>query len=195
MAEHLCVPDKPHDLCSVEIGAVHVTFCGLLFSPQQSCTTVVPGSDLNPAGQAWHAADPVAFWNVSRGHVKHDLLATASWYCPDGHSAHDAEPDTFLKVPTAHATHGPVLSGPVKPGLHWCTREVALNVELFGMHGPPRGPLHHASHMQSVMFWLPADEFEFSGQRVQFAVPLESLYVPGRQALHWPFESPVSGPV
>ena len=30
---------------------------------------------------------------------------------------------------------------------------------------------------------------------MQFAVPLESLYVPGRQALHWPFESPVSGPV
>ncbi len=63
------------------------------------------------------------------------------------------------------------------------------------MQGPPRGPLHHASHMQSVMFWPPADEFEFSGQRVQFAVPLESLYVPGRQALHWPFKSPVSGPV
>jgi hypothetical protein len=45
------------------------------------------------------------------------------------------------------------------------------------------------------MFWLPADEFEFSGQRVQFAVPLESLYVPTRQALHWPFETPMSGPV
>jgi len=45
------------------------------------------------------------------------------------------------------------------------------------------------------MFWLPADEFEFSGQRVQFAVPFEFLYVPKRQALHCPLEAPVSGPV
>ena len=30
---------------------------------------------------------------------------------------------------------------------------------------------------------------------MQFAVPLESLYVPGRQALHWPLEAPISGPV
>jgi len=58
---------------------VHVVmFCGLLFSPQQSCTAVVPGSDLNPAGQVWHPIDPVAFWNVSGGHVKHDVFATAS---------------------------------------------------------------------------------------------------------------------
>jgi hypothetical protein len=83
----------------------------------------------------------------------------------------------------------------VKPGLHWYTPELTLSVEFFGIQGPPRGPLHHASHTQSVMFWLPADEFEFSGQRVQFEVPLESLYVPGRQALHWPLETPVSGPV
>ena len=58
----------------------------------------------------------------------------------------------FLYFPTSHATHGPVLSGPVYPGLHWYTPEVALNVELFGMQGPPGGPLHHASHIQSVMF-------------------------------------------
>jgi len=49
--------------------------------------------------------------------------------------------------------------------------------------------------MQSVIFPLPADEFEFSGQAVQLAVPFEFLYVPGRQALHWPLEAPVSGPV
>ena len=30
---------------------------------------------------------------------------------------------------------------------------------------------------------------------MQFAVPFDALYVPGRQALHCPFESPVSGPV
>jgi len=63
------------------------------------------------------------------------------------------------------------------------------------MQGPPGGPLHHASHTQSVTSPLAADEFEFSGQRVQFAVPFEFLYVPGRQALHWPLEAPESGPV
>ena len=83
----------------------------------------------------------------------------------------------------------------MKPGLHWWTPEVAFSVEFFGMQGPPGGPSHHASHVQSVMFPLPADEFEFSGQLVQFAVPFEFLYVPGRQALHWPLEAPVSGPV
>jgi len=83
----------------------------------------------------------------------------------------------------------------VKPGLHWYTPELTFNVEFFGTHGPPFGPEHHASHMQSVMLPLPADEFELSGQAVQFAVPFVALYVPGRQALHWPLEAPVSGPV
>jgi len=54
---------------------VHVVvICGLLFSPQQSCTAVVPGSDLNPAGQVWHTVDPVTFWNVSGGQATQDLL-------------------------------------------------------------------------------------------------------------------------
>jgi hypothetical protein len=86
---------------------------GMLFGPQQSCTAVVAGSALNPAGHVWHAIDPVAFWYVSGGHPKHDVLATASWYCPGGQSVHATEPGTFLNVPTAHATHGPVRSGPV----------------------------------------------------------------------------------
>ena len=59
------------------------------------------------------------------------------------------------------------------------------------MHGPPGGPLHHASHKQSVIFTLPADEFELNGQAVQFAVPEESLYVSVGQATH----EPPSGPV
>jgi hypothetical protein len=36
---------------------------------------------------------------------------------------------------------------------------------------------------------------ELSGQRVQFALPFVALYVPGGQALHWPLEAPMSGPV
>jgi hypothetical protein len=54
---------------------VHVVvICGLLFSPQQSCTAVVPGSALNPTGHVWHPIDPVAFWNVSGGQATQDVL-------------------------------------------------------------------------------------------------------------------------
>jgi hypothetical protein len=42
---------------------------------------------------------------------------------------------------------------------------------------------------------LPADEFEFTGQLVQFALPEEFLYVPDGQIVHCPFKSPLSGPV
>jgi hypothetical protein len=79
----------------------------------------------------------------------------------------------------------------VKPGLHWYTPELTLSVEFFEMHGPPFGPEHHASHMQSVMFSLPTDEFELSGQRVQAALPFVGLYVPGTQCTHGPPLGPV----
>ena len=50
------------DLLQTPPPVVHdVIFCGLLFHPQQSCTVVVTDSDLNPAGHAWHATDPLAF--------------------------------------------------------------------------------------------------------------------------------------
>jgi hypothetical protein len=84
-----------------------------------------------------------------------------------------------------------VRSGPVKPGLHWYTPELTFSVEFFEMHGPPFGPEHHASHMQSVMFSLPTDEFEFSGQSVQAALPFVGLYVPGTQSTHGPPSGPV----
>ena len=98
VAEHVSVPDEPHDLCSVELSSVHMTFCGALFNRQQSCTVVVPGSALNPAG---HCVQSIAklLVNVSAGHVEHAAL-----------------PDIFLTVPAAHATHGPPF-GPVNPGL------------------------------------------------------------------------------
>ena len=108
---------------------------------------------------------------------------------------HAAEPVAFLYVPIGHAAHGPVRSGPVYPGLHWYTPEFTFSVAFCGTHGPPPGPAHHASHAQSVMLPLPADEFEFSGQVAHAAGPDAFLYVPGGQALHCPFEAPVSGPV
>ena len=58
---------------------VHIVmFCGLLFSPQQSCTVVVPDSDLNPAGQAVHAAEALTFENVSAAHVIQELAEIAA---------------------------------------------------------------------------------------------------------------------
>ena len=39
---------------------------------------------------------------------------------------------------------------------------------------------------------LASDEFEFNGHPVQFAAPLESLYVPTRQATHAPPFGPVN---
>ena len=79
----------------------------------------------------------------------------------------------------------------MKPGLHWYSPELVLSVELFGIHGPPSGPEHHASHKQSVIFVLASEELEFNGHPVQFTVPFESLYMPVRQATHGPPFGPV----
>ena len=81
----MSVPDEPHDLCSVEIGAIHPIF-GLLFSPQQSCTAVVPGSALNPVGQAVHAVEAFVLENVSAGQFTHALAPGAAEYVPAGHA-------------------------------------------------------------------------------------------------------------
>jgi hypothetical protein len=75
---------------------IHV---GLLLFLQQSCTVVVPGSALYPAGQAVQT-DAELLENVSAGHVEHN-----------------AGPETLLAAPAAHATHGPPF-GPVYLGLH-----------------------------------------------------------------------------
>ncbi len=80
------------------VGYGKMTFCGLLLSPQQSSTTVVPDSAMNPTGQLVH------------------VKATLPAYVFAGHTLHAAGPEAFLNVPAAHATHGPPF-GPVYPGL------------------------------------------------------------------------------
>ena len=125
---------------------------GMLLRPQQSVCMVAPGKDLYPGGQAVQTVAPLLFENVSATHVTQVVVAISDWNFPSSQLMHATEPSTLLYVPTAHATQGPVRSGPVKPGLHWYTRELLLNVEFFGMHGPPGRPSHHASHTQSVMF-------------------------------------------
>ena len=43
-----------------------------------------------------------------------------------------------------------------------------------------------------MAYALAADEFELSGQPVQFAAPFDSLYVPAKQAAHGPPSGPVN---
>jgi hypothetical protein len=51
---------------------------GMLFGPQQSCTVVVAGKALNPAGHCVHISLPVAFENVSAAQEKHDVVPMES---------------------------------------------------------------------------------------------------------------------
>jgi len=78
------------------VAVVHVIFCGLLFSPQQSVEFTVPTSDLYPTGHCVHSATPLAFANVSAAQDKHDVVAIASWYFPGSQNEHATEPGTFL---------------------------------------------------------------------------------------------------
>ena len=149
-------------------------FCGLLFSPQQSSTTVVAGSALNPAGQAVQT-DAELLENVSAGHVEHA-----------------AGPEALLAVPAAHATHGPTL-GPVYPALHEQSltfvlpnSEIAFAVQLVhaalpfaglylpdtqATHGPPLGPVEPASQMQFMIVPLRAGAAELTGHMLQSGLP------------------------
>ncbi len=72
--EGLRVSAKNLSLTVVENGRMPIS--GLLLSPQQSRDVVVPGSDLNPVGQAVHT-DAEPFENVSAAHVEHDVAASA----------------------------------------------------------------------------------------------------------------------
>jgi hypothetical protein len=117
---------------------------GLLLSPQQSRDVVVPGSALNPAGQAVQTDAALVSENASAGHTPHVAL-----------------PETFLAVPAAHATHDPPF-GPVYLALqrqavtfvlvdgefellghavHAAVLAVSLYVPIpQAVHGPPFGP-------------------------------------------------------
>ena len=76
-----------------------VIFCGLLFSPQQSSSAVVPESARKPAGHS----------------VQTEAALAA--YVFAGHTLHAALPEMLLAAPAAHATHGPTF-GPLYPALH-----------------------------------------------------------------------------
>ena len=81
---------------------------------------------------------------------------------PNGHAEH-ATAFAFEKVLDGHVLHAAV------PG-------ASLNLPASQKtHGPPFGPVLPALHTQLLRFMLPADEFEFTGQLVQFAAPEEFL--------------------
>jgi hypothetical protein len=172
---------------------VHIVeFCGLLFSPQQSCTVVIPGSARNPAGQEVH--------------VKAALAA----YVFTGHTPHVAVPEVFLAVPAAHATHGPTF-GPVYPELHEQSLTFVLPNNEFAFagqlehaalpfetlylpatqatHGPPFGPVKPASQMQLVIKPLRAGAAEFTGHILQSGLPSGDHWPAGHaKQLSTPFE-------
>jgi hypothetical protein len=62
-------------LTVVEYGRMVIS--GLLLSPQQSRDVVVPGSALNPAGQAVQT-DAFAFENVSAAQVVQEIASVAA---------------------------------------------------------------------------------------------------------------------
>ncbi len=102
-------------------------------------------------------------------------------------------------IPTGHDVHATafslekVLAGHV---LHAAVPGASLNLPAAQKtHGPPFGPVLPALHTQLLRFMLPADEFELTGQLVQFALPEEFLYVPDGHIVHCPLEAPLSGPV
>ena len=66
-----------YDAMTFEVVQI-VPFCGLLLSPQQSTDVFVPGSALNPAGQAVQTDAALSFENVSTGHVVQELASVAA---------------------------------------------------------------------------------------------------------------------
>ena len=113
-----------------------------------------------------------------------------------------ALPLESLYVPEEQATHGPP-SGPVYPvlhrqfvmsPLHAGAAEFAGHTSQIALASGAYCPASHISHVSSLSAatvgeYVPIEQF------MQSALPFEVLYVPTGQALHWPLEAPVSGPV
>ena len=123
-----------------------------------------------PAGHGTHVFElfaPVAPEYVPATQLRH-ALAPAAEYFPAGHKIHTAEelaPAVPEYCPDRQLTHAPV---PVT--VLYCPAGHAV-------HGPPFGPVYPASHTQLVSSPLFAGAREFTGHRLQFALPSGD---------HWP---------
>lgn len=100
------------------------------------------------------------------------------------------------------ATHGPP-SGPVNPpsqrqfvtsALHAGAAEFAGHIVQLALPSAAYCSGGHISHV-ILLSAAAVGEYVPTEQLVHVALPLEALCVPGRQALHWPFEVPLSSPV
>jgi len=121
---------------------------------------------------------------------------------PYAHTVHDALPVDDLNVPAAQGAHGPPF-GPVNPPLQRQfvmnplragAAEFAGHTVQFVLASGAYCPAAHAAHV-ALLSAAKVVEYVPTEHLVQLSVPFEALYVPGRQALHCPFEAPVSGPV
>jgi hypothetical protein len=78
--------------------------------------------------------------------------------------------------------------------LHTGAAEFAGHTSQIALASGAYCPASHISHVSSLSAatvgeYVPIEQF------MQSALPFEALYVPEGQALHWPLEAPVSGPV
>ena len=79
-----------------------------------------------------------------------------------GHEAHALAPAVLEYVPPGHRTHALAFVAPTSPE----------NVPVMhAVQGPPFGPMYPASQTQLLSNPLEAGAREFTGHRLQFALP------------------------
>ena len=95
------------------------------------------------------------------GHTAHTLAPSAA-YVPATHGAHTlafVAPGTPENAPAAHGTHAPAPGASLyRPAAH-------------SAQTPPFAPVYPASHAQLLTNPLDAGAREFTGHRLQFALP------------------------
>ena len=157
-----------------------------------------------PTGHAVQFVPP-STEDCPAAHFAHVVLLSAATlveYVPIEQFVQYALPFVVLYVPAGQATHGPPF-GPVYPVLHrqFVMSPLRSGAAEFAGHtvhfALACGAYSPAAHIAHVVLLSAATLAEYvpTEQLVHAALPFEALCVPGRQALHWPFEVPLSGPV
>jgi hypothetical protein len=149
-AEHVSVPETPHDLCSVEIVVVHdAAFPYVPALHVQAARAELEIGELELAGHATQVAAAVAPVVVK--------------YVPAAQSVHTALPVVVLYLPVVQAVHVPP-SGPVDPALHVqavITMLVLGELELVGH------VVHAALRMKTL---APLRRFKIAELPLEFAI-------------------------
>ncbi len=133
---HVSVPETPHDLCSVEIVAVHdAAFPYVPALHVQALTDALALGELELVRHGIHAAQ---------------CAPTVVEYVPAPQSVHTALPVAILYLPATQAVHAPP-AGPVNPALQIQSVRATLVVGEL----EPAGQLKHAALPVAVLY-LPA---------------------------------------